>query len=450
MTYNLRFDKFKKEINGEVWGAVLVTFSQKSKTKVVSTGKRIKRTHYDKYLNKDFKRFIPTTVIDSKSINAEIDYIVANKDPFTKKTIQTVHDGYIAFMTNELRYVANLSTRQIYGYVVQSFVEYLESIDPIDSNKPTDIPLNELNLDLFRGYKAYLDGKLSFGTIKYYLTLHRSFIANAFDQYKTEFILSLKRFKLENNGKKPTVLTDGDIDILRKVERIHPLFNIVQFSMLQLFSNGIRFGDCLLIKFSDFKSDYLEIHQMKTNRVLQVPYSPMLIETVSIILGFDYTPSDDNLQNTLNDLLSDVNDEKIINGRRDFVLNYIHSIKKDRFLFEFVDHVLFGYKKGTNMTAEQHQIYNLHRVNHNNHLTKLRKQLKLSVPTLSSHSMRYAYTRISLENGIPLRTLSQSLGHSSVSITENYIRNNFQLDNYKIIGEMMTMKYKVAIPEKIV
>ena len=185
---------------------------------------------------------------------------------------------------------------------------------------------------------------------------------------------------------------------------------------------------------------------MKTNRTLQVLYSPMLIDTVSIILGFDYTPSDDSLQNGLNDLLSDVNDEKITE-RRKHILSYIKS-QPDRFLFDFVDPILFRYKKGTDMNIEEHKKYILHRVNHNNHLIKIKKELKLSVSTLSSHSMRYAFTRISLDNDIRLRVLSSALGHSSIAITENYIRNNFQANKYKIIGEMWTRKYKTTVSDK--
>lgn len=442
MVNNVRFDKFKKEIEGEVWGVILVTFSQNSITKVISTKQKIKRVHFVKYFDKAFKRFNPlTTVIDSRRINLEIERIISTKNPFEAKLVPIISDGYIAFMRKDISFIPNLSTRKIYSYAVQSFEDYLKSIEL------TDLPLNELNLDVFRGYKAFLDGKVSFGTIKYYLTLHRSFIAKAFDDDKTDFILSLKRFKLENNGKKPTVLNDDDISKLRSVPRKHPLFRIVQFSMFQLFSNGIRFGDCLLIKFSDFKTDYLEVHQMKTNRVLQVPYSPMLIDTLYLILGFTYTPTIHPYNRYINEKYSDLNHDFINEPKRVHILNHIHS-QKDRFLFNFTDPILFSYKKGTNMTPEQHQRYILHRVNHNNHLIKINRELKLSVPTLSSHSMRYAYTRIALEKEIPIRTLSHSLGHSSITITEKYIRDNFQVDNYKIIGEMMALKYKQPLSDE--
>ena len=433
MVNNVRFDKLKKQIDGEVWGVVLVTFSQNSITKVISTGKKIRRIHFDKFFSKDFKRFSPTTVIDSKGINSEIELTINTKNPFNTKKIST--DGYISFIRNEVSLIPNLSTKTTYTYIVESFVDFLTSI-----NKQ-EIPFSELTFDLFRHYKLYLDGKLSYGSIRYYFIVHRSFVAKGFEDEKTDLILTLKRFKLEKNAKKSTVLNDDDIEKLRNVPRSHPLIKFVQFSLMQLFTNGIRFSDCLLIKFSDFKPTYLEIHQMKTNRILQVLYSPMMIDTVYSILKKDYTPTLHPYNRGVNIALKDFNIEYINEEKQDAIINYIRK-QEDRFLFDFVDPILLKYKKGTDMNEEQHKRYILHRVNYNNHLGKLIKPLELTVKTLSSHSMRYAYTRIALENEIPLHLLSQSLGHSSVVITENYIRNNFQVENYKIIGEMFATKYK--------
>jgi len=432
MVNNIRFDRLKKEIDGEVWGVILVTFSNNSITKVISTGKKIKRVHFDGYFNKDFKRFAPTTVIDSASINNEITNIINTRNPFTPKRVT---GGYVEFMLNDISFVANLSTRTTYTYIAQSFKDYLITIDK------TDIPLTDLSFEVFRHYKQYLDSKLSFGTIKYYFNLHRAFVAKAFDENKTDFVLSLKRFQLENNGRKPTVLSDNDIDKLRSVPSTHPLSKFVQFSLMQLFCNGIRFSDCLLIKLSDFKPTYLEIHQMKTNRVLQVLYSPMIIDTMYSIFKFDYVPHVHPYNHYVNELIKDVDSEFINTPKQEQILSFI-SEQPNRLLFDFVDPILFNYVKGTDMTPEQHKRYILHRVNHNNYLGRLIKPLKLSVDTLTSHSMRYAYTRIALENEIPLRILSLSLGHSSVVITEQYVRNNFQVDKYKIIGEMWTSKYK--------
>ena len=424
MKTNVLFYKDKSLVNGEQIGTVFVCFYQSGIKKLVSTKQKISSTHFA-FFSKEFQQFRKTKVIDYRLLNDTISDIIQTKNPFTQKKINT--DGYVSFMRVDISFVPNLSTRTTYKYIAQSFEDYLTSIDK------TDIPLSELSFEVFRHYKQYLDGRLSFGTIKYYFNLHRAFIAKAFDENKTDFVLSLKRFQLEKNGKKPTVLCDEDIDKLRSVPRNHPLFKYVQFSQMQLFSNGIRFSDCLLIKLSDFKQTYLEVHQMKTNRVLQVLYSPMIIDTLYSILNCDYVPQIHPYNRYVNELSKDLDHEYINIPKQEEILAHIRS-QPDRFLFDFVDPILFDYMKGTDMNPEQHKRYILHRVNYNNHLGKLVKPLKLSVKTLTSHSMRYAFTRIALENEIPLRTLSQSLGHSSVVISENYIRNNFQVENYKIIN----------------
>ncbi|MFT5250535.1 MAG: integrase [bacterium] len=435
MVYNLRFDKLKKEIEGEIWGVILVTFSQNSVTKVISTKKKIKRIHFDKFFKKDLKRFRPTTIIDSNGINSEIETIIHSRNPFITATKTDDTDGYISFIRNELSLIANLSTRTTYTYIVESFCDFLKT------KNQTDILLKELTFDLFRHYKAFLDGTLSYGTIRYYFIVHRSFVARGFDQELTDLVLNLKRFKLEKNAKKPAVLSDDDVNKLRSISPQHPLIKFAQFSMMQLFSNGLRYSDCLLIKFSDFGRTYLTIHQMKTNRVLQVPYSPMLIDTLYSILKYTYTPSIHPYNSFVNEQLSDIDSEFVNKPKQEAIVNYIIS-QPDRFLFDFVDPILLSYAKGTDMNEQQHKRYILHRVNHNNHLGKLIKPLKLSIKTLSSHSMRYAYTRMAIEDNIPIHIISRSLGHSSVAITENYIRNNFQLDKFEIIGEMFNNRYK--------
>lgn len=428
MKTNVLFDKDKTGTMGTIY----VCFYQSGIKKLVSTKRKISLAHFE-FFDKKSQQFDKTKVIDYRSLNDTIATVIQTKNPHTQKKIKT--DGYVSYMRDDISFVANLSTRTTYTYIAQSFEDYLISIGK------TDIQLSDLSFEVFRHYKQFLDGNLSYGTIKYYFNLHRAFVAKAFDENKTDFVLSLKRFQLERNGKKPTVLSDADIEKLRSVPPTHPLFKYVQFSQMQLFSNGIRFSDCLLIKLSDFKPTYLEVHQMKTNRVLQVPYSPMIIDTLYSILNCDYVPQIHPYNRYVNQMIKDLDVEYINTPKQKEILAYIKD-QPDRFLFDFVDPVLFDYSKGTDMNAAQHKRYILHRVNYNNHLGKLVTPLELSVKTLSSHSMRYAYTRIALENEIPLRTLSQSLGHSSVVITENYIRNNFQMESYKIIGEMWTTKYK--------
>ena len=102
-------------------------------------------------------------------------------------------------MSKEISFIPNLSTQKAYSYAISTFKEYLVSIQLTDIPiELIDIPLNELSYDIFKGYKAFMDHNLSYGTIKYYFTLHPAFVAKAFEEDKTDFILSLKRFKLEN------------------------------------------------------------------------------------------------------------------------------------------------------------------------------------------------------------------------------------------------------------
>lgn len=100
------------------------------------------------------------------------------------------------------------------------------------------------------------------------------------------------------------------------------------------------------------------------------------------------------------------------------------------------------------MTPAQHHNFLKTRMFVNCQLNKVRRLLKLSVSTYTTHSMRYAYTRISLQNNIPIHLLSKSLGHSTIGITERYIRETFNVDDYSVIGNMMANKFKQTFDDQ--
>lgn len=433
MKTNVIFNKERKQsIEGQVIGTIYVYFSDKGTSKPVTTSQKINRVHFDKYFNKEFQQFIKTTVIDYKALNVAIETVIKTKNPFV--TIST--SGYVSFFKNELKYITNENTKTTYTYIINSFDAYLKSIEL------NEITFSKLTFDLFRDYKQYLEEQnISQGSIRYYFIVHKSFINKANDADLTNINLSLKKFKLSRNVKKSTILTDDDIEILRSVDKKNIYYIHVQFALLQLFANGLRFSDCLLIKYSDFKPKYLQIQQQKTKQILQIPYSVMLIDTLYKITRHQYNPKI-TYNPVINKMMTEGNYEMITKPKKDLIINNIRSQEKDQFLFPFVDPLLLDYKKSSNMTTEQNDRYILHRVNYNNHLGRLRKTLNLSTDTFTSHSMRYAYTRIALELKVDIYTISKSLGHSNIGITENYIRSNFQVDNLKEVGDMFANKFK--------
>lgn len=436
MVYNLRFDKLKKQISDTgVMGFILVTFSDRGKTKVISTKRTISRAHFDRFFNKDFKRFAPTSVIDSKGINDIIEQIVKDQNPFEVKPVI----GFVAYCTKQLKYQLKPNTKTSYQYVIKSFEAFLATMGM------KDIPFARLNIELFREYKLFLDteDKLTSGTIKYNFIVLKSFINRANDDELCFLNLPLKKFNLEGNPKRPTVLSDSDIDSLLAVPTSNPLYKYVQFSLLQLFSNGLRFSDCLLIKLSDFKADYLEVRTMKVKIVLHIPYTPMMIDIVYRIMGMEYIPSIHPYNRAVNISIKDHSHEFINAPKREHILYYIKD-QPDRFLFDFADPILFDIDKSKAMKPDQHYKYLLIRMYFNSQLAKLIKPLEMSVTKYTSHSMRYAYTRLAIQNKIPIHLLSKSLGHSSVGITERYIRETFNIEDYSAIGDMMTSKFKLG------
>ncbi|MDO8316987.1 MAG: phage integrase SAM-like domain-containing protein [Flavobacterium sp.] len=431
MKINLLFYKDKKQSTDVVIGTLFVCFYNGGIKKLVSTKLKIIRPHFDKFVS-EHNKFDRTTVIDYKLFNSTIENIIATKNPFREVN---KNDGYISFIKAELSFLSSQNTFKTYGYIVNSFIDFLAT------KSLTEIPFDKLNFELFREYKQYLEQNgISDGTIRYYFIVHKSFLNRAIDENLTNIHLPLKKFKLKKNIKRTSVLTDTDIDLLRQVPNTHHLYKFIQFSFLQLFAQGLRYGDTLLIKFSDFKEDHLHVQFQKTKQLIKIAYSPLLIDTLYNILGLKFEMKLTSNPYT-NAMLLDQHSEVISVPKKDKIIKFIRE-QPNQLLFDFTDTSLLTYDKTKPMTDIQYKAYILHRVNHNNHLGKLRKSLKLSVDTFTSHSMRYAYTRIALENDIPIHTISKSLGHSNVSITETYIRNGFGLDKFEDIGVIFSKKFK--------
>ncbi len=403
------------------------------KKKLISTKRKMTRLHFDTYFNKRFQLFEKTTVIDFRSLNETVAAIIATQNPFLPAANPT---GYVSYITGVGQSKLNLNTRKTYSYIVKSFVDFLTT------KSLTEIPFEQIKISLFREYKDFLiNNGISPGTITYYFVVHKSFLNRAIDDEITDINLpALKKFDLKKNDKKTTILSDDDIKILQQVTKEHHLYPFVQFCLLQLFSNGIRFSDTLLIKYSDFKPDYLYVKILKTKQVLHIPYSPMFVDILYRILGMRYETL---LYSQLisHEYFEQTNNIEHNELKRIKIIDHIRN-SEDQLLFSIADPLLFCFDKSKNMTPQQYKAYILARNNYNNHLGKLKKTLNLSVDRFSSHSMRYAYTRLALSMGVNIHSLSMSLGHKSVSITELYIRNTFNLDKFEDIGALFANKFK--------
>lgn len=72
----------------------------------------------------------------------------------------------------------------------------------------------------------------------------------------------------------------------------------------------------------------------------------------------------------------------------------------------------------------------------NTHMAKIGKELKIS-SKISSYTARHSFASVLKRSGASIEMISESLGHSNLSTTENYLAS-FELDSKRKMAEMLT------------
>ena len=105
-------------------------------------------------------------------------------------------------------------------------------------------------------------------------------------------------------------------------------------------------------------------------------------------------------------------------------------VTKDRFLFDYLPSDEFKSKNAKNnfsrISDKQYNRINKRSIVYNRTLKKIQKKAGIS-KNITSHLARISFTNLMLNlEGINIYDISKALGHSSIAITNEYLRTNFQ------------------------
>ena len=261
-----------------------------------------------------------------------------------------------------------------------------------------------------------------------------------------------------------------DISVINELNTLRNIF------VFQFYCYGIRVSDLLLLKWDNINNGKIVYRMRKTNKVKTIKLNNFLIEKLRFFLPVDkkifFLSKRQNILDV--ELLNSLN---LI--EKNTLLNNLLKTKKSKYLIEQVEtkeKILFKetYYKENNINYETlTNIYNglsLDPIEKNNYIlpfltdkdkqnilnsnaensdliihhiiqskttlyNRALKQLnsffldmngQLIKTTLTSHLPRHSYTSISLSLGLDVFTISESLGHSDIKTTQNYIHT---LDN---------------------
>lgn len=101
------------------------------------------------------------------------------------------------------------------------------------------------------------------------------------------------------------------------------------------------------------------------------------------------------------------------------------SRTKNSFVFDLLKNEEFPEEDLSVLSEGQYLRINKTSIVYNRNLKKLESTLNLTV-TMKSHLPRTSFTNIMMEEGFNTRDISLILGHSSLSITDNYVKSGFR------------------------
>lgn len=321
---------------------------------------------------------------------------------------QDKNDNQSSFLVFLKKHYENLIELGNYGNAKKFMVLYNHIIK---FQKGKDLKFSDFDLSFLKKFHAYLKSKVgSDNTIQiylnklkrcYYLARQQRLIVgdNIWEFYKYTGI------QIESKA-----LTRDEFMLLRNTNLNGGKYERVRREALMLFfTNGMRIGDLLLLKWKNVHSGYIAYTMRKTKMSMRVSISEPLAHLLLVTIDSKFN-SKDNLMPYFAQL--NFIEEYAKMHKEEFVLDYLNNVEfKDDFE---------RYNKVQSLTASW-----------NRFAKELGEFLGIN-NKLCSHVMRHTYTSLLLYDGkANIKEVSQTLGHQNIAITNKYIKtlSNMELDN---------------------
>lgn len=219
------------------------------------------------------------------------------------------------------------------------------------------------------------------------------------------------------------------------------------------------------ISFQDEDSNFYDIGLNKLNRLIEYIQTPLLshpymkksyytqnkeldknMGKTVLYKGYDIEVTDLRIKNYI-----DLRENLISQIENEFILQVSKAIKKEKekrgtdFVFPVLSNELFETITKENdfskISIEQYNSIKHHTIVYNRKLKKMQQLCEIET-NITSHVSRHSYTNLLLRlDNVNLYDISQSLGHSSIKITENYLRSGFNIEKMDYLNNSISKKY---------
>ena len=502
---------FIKQSPSESQGTINVRTIEGREIRKKSLGIKIKEKDWNKFFNPKTKRFKKDKNFPlSETINEKIDLFL-NELSLFKNDLDNLPDdkkSFTTFWEKLIKTTENHGTRIKHQVVLSKLKKFL-----CVEKKSSNLLFKDINPFFIRDLSFYLSNSkdpksLSKNSVIHYLKVIKSIINKSEKEDYYHYSKNpFSSFKFKKEITEKDFLNDDDLTQLINKKIEDPKLDLIRkMFIFQLFSNGMRVSDVLLLRWGNLTEYRLIYKMLKTSELMSIPVNL----NMGLIIGdlvnrenryqdlidkfdqhylvngkvqkFTFKTIDERIKkisvrtiqldsedkekvkinpklNTYNDYVFDKeNTEEVIQliKYREELLTYvdrvyvgslfgrIRKLDPTDFVFPILDKEMFKevLDDKSNISLEQYKMIKHSTIVYNRQLKKVQKICKIST-NLSSHVSRHSFTNQLLGmDNVNLYDISQSLGHKNITITQNYISSGFNNKKIDYLNKELSNRFR--------
>lgn len=347
------------------------------------------------------------------------------------------------------------------------------------------LKFNQLNPDIVQLYESFLLDKLKKRSVNSYIGYFKAVVNKAITHqlvsYKVHPFLLHKRLTNERKQARALTITQVkeliNIDLHKNQDYHRNLF------LFQIMSGGLRIRDVICLKWKNIEVNnrgiYLNYIQSKTNKQIKTKLSYKALQPLTTIFQELYPKPTESIVNITKMLNSQLelkdkwqSSNKYAQYEKDKVKEYKHYDYEEKRYYRFdeaeknkieeltlnqniqmyMEDLVHAYSElisTINKNKSNNYVFNLMvgiDLPENNTDFKIKNKIQgkiaivnyhlqkiaetMNIPTFTSHVARHTFAQVLVNSNTNLFYIQQFLGHSSLRITQNYVRSldNRQLD----------------------
>lgn len=508
---------FIKQASGDKEGTLYLRTIQDRKASKRSLGIKITESNWKRFFNTKLQRFRNDERFQqADELNDKLDIAISRfrKNDFQLEAVSENKKSFLAFWRELIRTQDNHGTRIKHQVILTKLVKFLSA------SGSNDLKFVDITPQFLRTLKQYLMNtadpkRLSENSVNHYMKVIKSVLRKAaIDDYYVYTKDPFASITFTARPVKKIMMTGDELVSLMKVMYMDEIWTLTRdMFVFQVFTNGMRVSDLLLLKWKNIQRGRISYTMFKTTKVITIPMNiqvcsilnsllekpvdiskarnfvkfPMQIKGQTERVDLSYVEqeisriafNESSVSSvTLEKLRGEVKKGLVTQYSNYFVLNenfnylvelidirdrlirlvddtFIDFVSsaivnlpedvQDKFVFPMLDNSIFSDYVGdvdhTRLTELQYKKVKHATIVYDRRLKKIGSLLGLK---LSSHSARHSYTNLMLTmNDVNLYDLSQSLGHSSIAITQNYINSGFNKDRVDHLNREFSRQFKI-------